>query len=45
MKFHIYGQPTFVQLPKWTTIQDLRALAHLNCIIKNYVKMCKLNQD
>ena len=42
MKFHIYGQPTFVKLPKWTTIQDLRALAHFNRIIKNYVKMCKL---
>jgi len=39
MKFHFYGQPTFTELPKSTTIQDLRGLARFNRIMKNYAKM------
>ena len=42
MQFHIYGQSGFVKLPKTTTIQDLRTLAHFNCIIRNYLKMEKI---
>ena len=44
MKFHIYGQPTFVKLPKGTTVQDLRTLAHFNRIVKNYAKMCEIEK-
>ncbi len=45
MKFHLYGQPTFVELPKRTTAQDLRALAYFNRIIKNYEKMKRIEQS
>lgn len=45
MKFHFYGQPTFVKLPKWTTIQDLCILAYFNRIIKNYEKMKRIEQS
>jgi len=44
MKFHIYGQPTFVRLPKNTSIQDLRSLAYFNKIIKNYSKMLMIER-
>lgn len=44
MKFHLYGKPTFVELPKGTTVQDLRALAYFNRIIKNYEKMCRIER-
>lgn len=39
MKFHLFGQPTFVELPSSTTIKDLRTLAAFNRIIKNYLKI------
>lgn len=45
MKFHLYGQSTFVKLPKGTTVQDLRELAHFNRIIKNYAKMCVIEKS
>lgn len=45
MKFHIYGQPTFIHLPKTTTIQDLRSLAHFNKIIRNYLLMDKMLKE
>lgn len=44
MKFHFYGQPTFTELPKSTTIQDLRELARFNRIIKNYAKMITIEK-
>ena len=44
MRFHIYGQPGFVELPKNTTIQDLRILAWFNRIIKNYYKMLRIEK-
>lgn len=42
MKFHPYGQPCLVELPKGTTVQDLKTLAHFNRIIRNYLKMRKI---
>ena len=42
MKFHPYGQPYLVELPKGTTAQDLKALADFNRIIRNYLLMLKL---
>ena len=42
MRFHLYGQESFVKLPKDTTIQDLRTLAYFNRIIKYYLKMCRI---
>ena len=46
MKFHIYGQKGLVDLPENTTVQDLKSLAHFNRIIKNYLKMIKIeNRD
>lgn len=39
MKFHFYGQPVFTGLPKNTTVEDLKALARFNRILKNYAKM------
>ena len=44
MKFHFYGQPSFTILPKGTTTQDLRSLAHFNHIIKNYTKLCRIEK-
>lgn len=44
MKFHIYGQPSFVKLPKNATVQDLKSLAYFNHIIKNYIKMEKIER-
>ena len=44
MKFHLYGQPTFVELPKGTTVQDLREYAYFNRIMKNYAKMCRIEK-
>ena len=43
MKFHLYGQPTLVDLPKDATVQDLRSLAWFNRIIRNYLKMKKID--
>lgn len=42
MRFHLYGQKSSVKLPKGTTTQDLRTLAYFNRIIKNYLKMCRI---
>lgn len=39
MKFHPYGQPALVELPKDATVQDLKTLAHFNRIVMNYIKM------
>lgn len=39
MKFHFYGQRDFIELPKNTTVEDLKALAHFNRILKNYAKL------
>lgn len=44
MKFHFYGQPSFTNLPKGTTTQDLRTLARFNRIMKNYAMLCKLEK-
>ena len=44
MKFHPYGQPYLVELPKDTTTQDLKTLAHFNRIIRNYLLMRKLDK-
>ena len=43
MKFHLYGQKGLVELPKDATVQDLKSLAYFNRIIKNYIKMKKIN--
>lgn len=45
MKFHFYGQPRFSELPKNTTIEDLRVLAWFNRIIKNYLKMDRIERE
>jgi hypothetical protein len=45
MKFHIFGQPHLVKLPKRTTVQDLKSLAFFNRIIKNYMKMQKIKNQ
>lgn len=45
MKFHIYGQKDFVELPENITIGDLQSLAFFNKIIKNYLKMNKIEND
>lgn len=45
MKFHIYGQPSFVELPKSTATEDLRSLASFNRIIKNYLKMDRILKE
>ena len=45
MKFHLFGQSKFIELPNTTTIQDLRTLAWFNRIIKNYLKMDKLSEN
>lgn len=45
MKFHIYGQPSFVRLPKSATVRDLRALSHFNRVIRNYLKMDRIAQS
>lgn len=42
MKFHFYGQPYFIELPKGTTVEDLKTLAWFNKIIKNKLKMDKI---
>ena len=44
MKIHFYGQPSFTNLPKGTTTQDLRSLAHFNRIMKNYAKLCRIEK-
>ena len=45
MKFHIYGQRSFIDLPSSTTIQDLRSLAAFNRLIRNYLMMLKLKKN
>ena len=45
MKFHPYGQPYLVELPNGTTVQDLKTLANFNRIIRNYLKMQKLEKN
>ena len=45
MKFHFYGQKDFVELPKNTTIGDLQSLAFFNRVIRNYLKIDKLEND
>lgn len=45
MKFHPYGQPYLVELPKGATVQDLKSLAHFNRIIRNYLLMLKLENQ
>ena len=44
MNFHLYGQPNLVKLPKDATTQDLRSLAWFNRIIRNYIKMKKIEK-
>ena len=39
MRFHIYGQQGFIDLPDTATIQDLKTLAWFNRFIRNYLKM------
>lgn len=45
MKFHIYGQKSFVDLPSSTTVQDLRSLAAFNRLIRNYLMMLKIKEE
>lgn len=45
MKFHFYGQKDFVELPENTTIGDLQSLAFFNRVIRNYLKIDKLEND
>lgn len=45
MKFHFYGQRDFVELSENTTIGDLQSLAFFNRVIKNYLKMDRLEND
>ena len=45
MKFHIYGQKSFIDLPSSTTIQDLRSLAAFNRLIRNYLMMLKIEEE
>ena len=45
MKFHIYGQKTFIDLPLSTTVEDLRSLAAFNRIIRNYLMMLKIEEE
>lgn len=44
MKLHLYGQKGLTELPSGTTVQDLRSLAHFNRVIKNYLKMRKIEK-
>ena len=45
MKFHIYGQKFFIDLPSSTTVQDLRSLAAFNRLIRNYLMMLKIEEE
>lgn len=45
MKFHIYGQKPFIDLPPSTTVQDLRSLAAFNRLIRNYLMMLKIEEE
>ena len=45
MKFHVYGQKSFVDLRSSTTIQDLRSLAAFNRLIRNYLMMLKIEEE
>lgn len=45
MKFHFYGQKDFVELLENTTISDLQSLAFFNKVIRNYLKINKLEND
>lgn len=45
MRFHLYGQPDFVDLPEGITVEDLRSLASFNRIIKNYIKMKRIENE
>ena len=45
MKFHIYGQKSFIDLPLSTTVQDLRSLAAFNRLIRNYLMMLKIEEE
>lgn len=45
MKFHIYGQKGFVELPENTTISDLQSFTFFNRVIKNYLKIDKIEND
>lgn len=42
LKFHPYGQGSLVALPKGSTVQDLKSLAFFNRVIRNYLKMLKI---
>lgn len=44
MKFHFFGQSKLIELPNTTTIQDLRALAWFNRVIKNYLMMQRIKK-
>ena len=44
MKFHIFGQPGLIKLPKKTTVKDLKSLAYFNGVIRNYLKMKKIEK-
>ena len=45
MKFHFYGQKDFVELPENTNIGDLQSLVFFNRVIRNYLKIDKLEND
>ena len=44
MKFHLYEQKGLTELPSGATVRDLRSLAHFNRVIKNYLKMRKIEK-
>ena len=45
MKFHIYGQKSFIDLPASTTVEDLKSLAAFNRVIRNYLMMLKIEEE
>lgn len=44
MKIHLYGQKGLVSRPENSTVKDLRQIARFNRIIKNYLKMKKIQK-
>ena len=40
-RIHLYGQPA-IRVRQTMTVEDMRSIAHFNCIIRNYIKMNKI---
>ena len=41
LRIHLYGQPA-IRVRQTMTVEDMRAVAHFNYIIRNYIKMNKI---